>query len=228
METRPLNKIKKFNQSSEEIDVNSEEFSILNKKYYKDGIEDYDWTKTADSFRGLETFFHRKREKLLKTLIKKYSEGGKYLDAGCGSGLITRHLAKGSIGIDINPKNIKRAKKYAPLAEIIEGDVENMPFSDNNFSTIICSEVLEHMPNPQKAILEIKRVLNQNGVLIGTVPKKSFLWKLRFLSSTHPGEPYHKEYTKKELTDVLSNFDDIKVFSAGYFMTLVFIARKKD
>lgn len=234
MKTKILEKIKQFKPIPKisrkkigDMDINSAEFNDFNKKYYQEGIEDYDWTAATDNFKGLETFFHRKRQKLLLNLIEKFGKGKKYLDAGCGSGLITRYLPANSVGLDINPRNIERAKKYAPRAKIVEADIENMPFSDNYFSTIICSEVLEHLPNPQKAISEIKRVLEPGGILIGTVPQKNFLWKLRVLSSTHPGEPYHKEYRKSELIRILDNFEIIKVSSASYFMTVVFIVRKK-
>ena len=223
---KPIPKISR--KKTGDTDIKSAKFNDFNKKYYQKGIENYDWTEATDNFKGLETFFHRKRQKLLLNLIEKFGKGEKYLDAGCGSGLITRHLPVNSIGLDINPRNVKRAKKYAPLAKIVEADIENMPFIDNYFSTIICSEVLEHIPNPQRAISEIKRVLEPGGILIGTVPQKNFLWKLRVLSSTHPGEPYHKEYRKSELIRILSDFEIIKIFPASYFMTLVFIVRKKS
>lgn len=197
------------------------------KHYYK-YIENYDWTKTADRFQGLETFFHKIREKAIVRLIKKYGKGDKYLDAGCGTGLILRHLPENSMGLDLNPRNLDKAKKYAPCAHLIEGDIEAMPFPDKKFNTVICSEVLEHLLYPQKAVKEIKRILESGGILIGSVPKYSFIWKLRFLSSSRKcfkKEPYHKNYRKKEIKELLSSFKIILV-SSLVSMNWVFVAKK--
>ncbi len=198
------------------------------KSYYK-YTENYDWVKAADRFQGLETFFHQAREKAIKKLIKKHGRENRYLDAGCGTGLILRHLPKNSVGLDLNPRNLEKAKKYAPQAQLIEGDIETMPFSDKRFNTVICSEVLEHLLYPQKAIMEIKRVLEPEGVLIGSVPKDSFFWKLRFLSSSRKNfekEPYHKHYHRDEVEKLLAPLKIIQI-SSLIFMNWLFVAQKK-
>ena len=198
------------------------------KNYYR-YIENYDWVKAADKFRGPETFFHRARERAIKKLIKKYGRKNRYLDAGCGTGLILRHLPKNSVGLDLNPRNLEKAKKYAPQAQLIKGDIENMPFSAKKFSTVISSEVLEHLLYPQKAVMEIKRVLEPRGVLIGSVPKDSFFWKLRFLSSSRKSfekEPYHKYYHRNEVEKLLAPLKIIQI-SPLIFMNWLFVAQKK-
>lgn len=198
------------------------------KNYYKH-TENYDWVKTTDKFRGPETFFHQARERAIKKLIKKYGRKNRYLDAGCGTGLILRHLPKNSVGLDLNPRNLEKAKKYVPQAQLIEGDIETMPFPDKRFNAVICSEVLEHLLYPQKAITEIKRVLEPEGVLIGSVPKDSFFWKLRFLSSSRKNfekEPYHKYYHRDEVEKLLAPLKIIQI-SSLIFMNWLFVARKK-
>jgi len=197
-------------------------------KYYYKHIENYDWTKIVDKFRGPETFFHRTREKAMIKLIKKYGEGDRYLDAGCGTGLILRHLPKNSVGLDLNPRNLEKAKKYAPKARLLEGDIEAMSFPDKSFSTVICSEVLEHLLYPQKAVKEIKRVLKPGGILIGSVPKDSFIWKLRFLSCSRKcfeKEPYHKHYRREEIEKLLSPLKIIRI-SSLIFMNWLFVTQK--
>jgi ubiquinone/menaquinone biosynthesis C-methylase UbiE len=206
------------------MDKFNKKFISLNKDYYK-FIEDYDWVCVTDQFKGLESFFHKSREFLVRRLIQKYNRGEKFLDAGCGTGLILRHLPKGSIGIDINPRNIKKAKTHAPKAKIVLADIEKIPFKDNTFSTIICTEVIEHQPNPTKTISELYRVLKPGGVLIGSVPSKMPIWNLRFLSSTCPhGEPFHKNFQKFELKKIFSKFKikklNLSVFGMSYFFVL--------
>lgn len=204
----------------------TKKFIELNKAYYK-YIEDYDWVEVTDNYRGLESFFHKLREWQVKGLIKRYGRGSKYLDAGCGTGLILRHLPEGSIGIDINPRNIKKAKEHAPYAKIMEEDIEHLPFEDNSFSTIICTEVIEHQPNPTPTIKELYRVLKKGGVFIGSVPSDSPIWFLRFLSSTCPrGEPFHKNFKKEELVRLFKNFKIIKLAKTITGMNFIFILEK--
>jgi ubiquinone/menaquinone biosynthesis C-methylase UbiE len=57
-----------------------------NKKYYQE-IEDYDWTKVADNFQGLEAILHRLRERQTLRLVREFGVRGKFLDVGCGTGL---------------------------------------------------------------------------------------------------------------------------------------------
>lgn len=205
----------------------SKKFIEFNKDYYRD-IEDYDWVDVSDHYRGIESFFHKAREFFIKRIIKKHGKDGKYLDAGCGTGLILRHLPPGSVGVDINPRNIARAIKHAPRAKIIEADIEKLPFRNNEFSTIICTEVVEHQPNPVPTIKELKRVLKKKGVLIGSVPSVSPIWFLRFLSSTCPrGEPFHKNFKKDELEKLFEDFKIIKLYRTVFGMSYFFVLEKK-
>lgn len=201
-------------------------FTEFNKNYYK-YIEDYDWVEATDNFKGLESFFHKFREYLIVKLINKYKKRGQILDAGCGTGLILRHLPKGSIGIDINPRNIPRAKKHAPFANVRKADIEKLPFKDGTFSTIVCTEVIEHQPNPSPTLKELYRVLKNGGVLIGSVPSKSPVWLLRFLSSTCPkGEPFHKNFKKRELEKLFKLFKISKLSRSIFGMSYFFVLEK--
>lgn len=208
------------------LDVTLEEFTQVNKRYYQD-VEDYDWVEVADHFRGLEAILHRLRGKETLKLIKKFGEGGNFLDAGCGAGLVLRHLPPGSVGLDVNSRNIHRAKIHAPEAKLILGDIEKMPFASQSFTTIICTDVLEHLPLPQKALEEIFRVLAPGGILIGSVPAQNPIWRLRFLSSTHPGEPYHRLYKKEEVQALFSSKGKILKLKRGcFFMNFFFVVKK--
>ncbi len=63
----------------------------------------------------------------------------------------------------------------------IVGDIVNIPEKDESFDVILCSEVLEHLPNSVEAIKEFQRLLKKDGILIITAP---------FCSLTHFA-PYH-------------------------------------
>ncbi|MEM0385482.1 MAG: class I SAM-dependent methyltransferase [Nitrososphaeria archaeon] len=76
------------------------------------------------------------------------------LNIGCGCSF------DGDVRLDI-----KRTK-----AVNIVADAHFLPFKDQSFSEIICTEVLEHLESPIKALKEMRRVLKNNGVIVVTVP----------------------------------------------------------
>ncbi|MFH1367113.1 MAG: methyltransferase domain-containing protein [Patescibacteria group bacterium] len=190
--------------------------------------EDADWVEGSDNFARLSVYFHRNREILTQKLIKKFGFGSKYLDAGCGTGLLLQHLPQGSIGLDINPQNIARAKKNVPEAALVVADIENIPFPSNMFDTVVCAEVLDRLPNPKLAVKEILRILKPGGVLIGTVPRENPLWRLRFLSSVYSPEPYRFEYSRQEIENLLGSFEKLLVSPALSYMTWAFVVKKKE
>ena len=203
-----------------------EEYNEYVKDFYRK-IEDYDWNDVTDNWRGLESLLHRYRERRVRQLIDRYGVGDKYLDVGCGTGLILRHLPSGAVGIDLNSKHLKRARKYAPEAEVQLGDAEKLDFSDESFSTVICTEVLEHLIHSDAAVKEIKRVLKSGGVMIGSTPRRALLWRFRFLSSTHcHDEPFHKEYLRKEIKQLLSPLQTA-LLTSGFFRSSFFFVVKK-
>ena len=111
-----------------------EEYNEYVKDFYRK-IEDYDWNTVTDHFKGLESFLHRARQRRLRCLIKHYGQRGAFLDVGCGTGLILRHLPYGAVGIDLNPRHVYKAQQYVPQARVILGDAEHLEFPDRSFST---------------------------------------------------------------------------------------------
>ncbi len=197
------------------------------KDYYRD-VETYDWVDVADNLRGLEAFFHRNRARVVRRMVTRYATpGAQILDAGCGTGLNLRYLPAGSVGIDINPRNIGLLRQRLPNHTVVEGDVEALPFDDASFGTVLCTEVLEHIPDPAAALAEYHRVLQPGGVLIGSVPARSAIWKLRFLSSTCPhSEPFHNEYLPHEVRAMLTGWTVEHLSYSLLHFNVLFVARK--
>ena len=202
------------------------EYNEYVKDFYRK-IEDYDWNDVTDNWRGLESLLHKYRERRVRQLIDRYSVGNKYLDIGCGTGLILRHLPAESVGIDINSRHLERARKYVPGAKVRLGDAEKLEFSDESFSTVVCTEVLEHLVHSDTAVKEIRRVLEPGGVLIGSTPRRALLWRFRFLSSTHyHNEPFHREYAEKEIRKLLSPLRMV-LLTSGFLKSSFFFVVKK-
>jgi len=210
------------------------DYKALTNRYYQE-VETYDWTDTADNLRGPESFLHKYREWWLLKLLRPYLQDNPVaLEVGCGTGLILRHLPAGSVGLDLNPRNLERLKKYAPGAKGRLCDVEEgIPYPDTTFDLVVAAEVLEHLIYPEKAVSEIYRVLKNGGVLVGSVPRKSLFWKLRFLSITYRSntrhykimEPFHNEMSVGELKDLLNTkFGKTKIYPT--ITNIFFVAPK--
>jgi SAM-dependent methyltransferase len=199
-------------------------FIRLNKEFYLHE-EDYDLVEVTDS-RRLESLFHRGRTRMLRNLLARHG-AAPYVDAGCGTGLMLRHLPPGAIGVDINPRNTPRAKHNAPRAEVINGDIESLPLRQGSVRTVVLTEVLEHFPNPTDALRHLSALLAPGGRLIGSVPSQSLIWQLRFLSGSPAEEPFHKNYSKEELRALLDReFADVQVGVGNCSMSLYFVATK--
>ena len=95
------------------------------------------------------------------------------LDAGCGEGfidalLIDNYSSIRITGLEFAEEAIEIARKMNPKAEYVQSDITKMPFDDQSFDIVICTEVLEHLEKPDKAISEIIRVAKKYVLL--TVP----------------------------------------------------------
>lgn len=110
--------------------------------------------------------------RFLKMAIKK---GDRVLDLGCGPASLWPELSKIKgielIGVDISPKMIAAGKKLFPNGEFKVGDSENIPAKDKTFNVVICSSVLHHLPKTNRSFKEIKRVLKDDGILLGREPQ---------------------------------------------------------
>ncbi len=111
----------------------------------------------------------------------------KWLDAGCGTGVLARALAARSCsvtGVDASSEMIQVAMESksdqihppvnGPVFELVE-TVERLYFSQSSFDGIICSSVLEYVMDPNKAIAEFYRILKPSGVLLVSVPNRMSL-----------------------------------------------------
>ena len=95
-------------------------------------------------------------------IINSFSipEGGVGLEFACGSGAFSDFIRKSRmVGLDISFSLLDRARSVIP----IQGSGENLPFRDGLFDFVLCAAALHHIPDLEKAIREIKRVLKNDG-----------------------------------------------------------------
>ena len=97
----------------------------------------------------------------------------KALEVGCGIGVLSSYLAKkykwDLTGIDLDPEQIERARKDNTEDEnlrFFEADVTKLPFADSEFDMVLSFDVLHHIPNWDKALNKISRVLRPEGYYV--------------------------------------------------------------
>lgn len=114
-------------------------------------------------------------------VVNRLKYGERVLDIGSGVGTIDFYLAskgKNITGIEISSKAIFAARESAKVlglesnTEFIKGEFLNWKH-DGHFDLVICSEVLEHLKDDNKAIGKIYKLLKKGGLAIFTVPSKN-------------------------------------------------------
>ena len=149
------------------------------------------------------------------------------LDIGCGTG---RHVTAAMrfpkamvVGADINIDEAVAAKNRLNTdqkfrshgdgkGEIMVADICGLPFRDNFFDIVVCSEVLEHIQHHKTAISEIARVLKPGKDLVVSVPRylpERICWMLsKDYRNSHNG--HIRIYSKNQLIDLLKNSGLVK------------------
>jgi SAM-dependent methyltransferase len=124
------------------------------------------------------------------------------LDAGCGQG---RHsvelLRRGcrTLALDLARADLRytrylladqtRRQPAAPPHAVLVGNTQRLPFADATFDRVLCSEVLEHVPEPARAAGELARVLKPDGLLAVSVPTPVTEWLYRWSSDDYFNSP---------------------------------------
>ncbi len=168
-----------------------------------------------------------KAQRMVKTL-EDYLGGDNLskltlLDIGSSTGIIAHTLAshfRKVIGIDIDEEAVKYAKRTFQQDNLIfvRGDSMKLNFSDNTFDVVICAQIYEHVPDPQKLFQEIYRILKPKGVCYLAAVNK--LW---------PIEPHYNLPFLSFLPKFLANYY-VKLTSKAenYYETLLSYWQLKD
>ena len=126
---------------------------------------------------GTRYTFTRRME-VVSQIFPELDSNFRILEIGCGAGLLCFKMAqtaKTVVGIDISffvldfANKVKEYVQYENVSFQI-GDAEHLTFQDRVFDLVICSEVLEHLISPEKAMSEMRRVVKETGTIILTTP----------------------------------------------------------
>lgn len=140
------------------------------------------WREYQDSVAEGTDHWSAKRYGQLALNVLRYLPEihGKCLDVGCGEGLITdalrsRRNGLAVYGTDISPVRLARAAKRVVETDFVAGDLLALPWRNESFDSVVCCEVLEHIPDHESALMEIFRILKKTGLLLVTVPDRQEL-----------------------------------------------------
>ena len=133
------------------------------------------------------------------------------LEIATGTGLIAKHIVNAAAHIEATDASAemiaeaKRDNRSAKLHFSVQ-DMFCLPYANQSFNVVIVSNALHIVPQPEKALQEIKRVLKDDGVLIAptfTHAGNSFSGKVRAFFMKRVGFPLHSKWTSEEYLSFL-------------------------
>ncbi len=161
-------------------------------RFFKRGY-DNTYFDTFIDFSIYKKFDARQKVKLIKSV----KASGSILEIGCGKGELLNELKKdySVSGFDVSPSAIAYAKKSINQKDRGAGKLSVLNIEEGKitgkFDVILAFDVLEHLKDPRKCIMKIKKALKKNGIFIFTVPNNYGLYgKLmtnifNFIDKTH-------------------------------------------
>ena len=149
--------------------------------------------------------------------------GGVALDVGSGPGNVTASLARAAgpeglaLGVDISEPMLARAvrNEAGPQVGFIKADAQRLPLRDNTVDAVVSTAVLQLVPNPTAALVEIARVLRPGGrlaIMVPTVGRAARFWQMLPNVGAHV-------FDDDEIGDILENngFVSVRVQTYGMF-----------
>ncbi len=142
----------------------------MKKLEEKEIVEIYNREENFTYSYDIEGIANKMRIKQIENIVLN-SKISSFLDVGCGNGYFVKLLQeKGvfSLGIDISENLLKKFYSKGNLRIVANG--VSIPFKSNTFDFILASQLIEHIPDYKRFLLECYRLLKGNGYLLITVP----------------------------------------------------------
>jgi len=113
-------------------------------------------------------------------LARRYGKRGtRLLEIGSGLGHLVGQLEDSfeTYGMDVNYWAVKQSKSIVKTSALQTASAQELPYKDDSFNVVIIKHIVEHLPDPEKAIAEIGRVTEKGGTLILATPNLDSLLK---------------------------------------------------
>jgi len=150
-----------------------------------------DYYDTSLKTNLIQRVYHRRRFAGICELVSRTP--GAILDVGCDGGTLLERIADKAnpsrvVALDLAAESVAYTVGKRPDFDGLVGDGEGLPFRNDAFNAIFCSEVLEHVDRPDKLFAEFKRCLSADGYCVVVVPRETPLFKLLWFLWTHFGK----------------------------------------
>ena len=118
-------------------------------------------------------------------VLKRFISSGKLLDVGCNGGFFLAELGDefDRFGTELDPSAVDFAKLNFPEfgKNISEGSIEEASFEENSFDVISMRGVIEHVSNPNEALLHVSNLLKDKGFFIYALHQMERVYQLNFI-----------------------------------------------
>ena len=163
------------------------------------------WDKNAgryDSFMRKDAAAYERLYELLRPVVRHRT----VLELATGTGLIAKNIVNSTAHIeatDASPEMIAEAKRdnRSTKLHFSVQDMFRLPYADGSFDVIIVANALHIVPEPEKALSEIRRVLKDDGVLAAptfTHADNAFFGRVKAFFMKLAGFPLHSKWTSRE------------------------------
>jgi len=168
------------------------------------------WDRNAgryDRFMRKDRAAYEKMYELIRPIVKAKT----VLELAAGTGMIAKNIVNAAAHIEATDASAEmiaeatRGNRSAKLHFSVQ-DMFRLPYANQSFNVVIVSNALHIVPQPEKALQEIKRVLKDDGVLIAptfTHAGNSFFGKVRAFFMKLAGFPLHSKWTSEEYLSFL-------------------------
>jgi len=190
--------------------------------------------KIALAFVGIPHLGFRARARIIFRFIKAAPKSARILDAGAGYGIYSLTLAERGYSVDAidlekgrtDALNARKKERRAldEKITVYTGSITALPFQNNSYDLIICSDVIEHIKDDAKAVSELARVLAPQGTLVITVPYHSKYNERIYPMFGHERPGYNEEEMRRLLAPHNLSIEQLSCYeyAFGRFLFKVF------
>lgn len=148
--------------------------------------------------------------------IKAAARGGcvSLLDAGCGDGILRRFLPQrhSYAGVDFSQRLLLRAVRDYP-GEYFRCDLNHLPFRDDTFDVAVSLQALQYLPDPERALWQLSRVLKNAGMLVLSLPNaRSFKYRFQGTPAVQL-----QQFDLPKVYSLISRYFDVRTIEARGF-----------